>query len=164
MTNKKQLLQKDVMGRDVAIQELNRWMDLMEVPEEDRIDIDESDDELKDEAKEKSDIMRERCIKAIMKGRLKVDEEGKMSYDIKHPLTGQDSGTVLLDKVEFKVRYREIDLKINMKGIDTDNHEEMAIAYIATITGKGKHLIGKLYNTDMDVLKAVYTVFTRGDA
>ena len=161
MKKKEQL--GDVIGRDVATQELNRWFDLMEVPEDDRIVIEESDDpEFK--AKESNDIMRESMIKAIMKGRLKINDEGVMSYDLKHPLTKKDSGETILSKLTFLLRYRDIDLEINMKGVDTNNYVSMTRAYVATLTGTGKHLLGKLYNTDTDVLRAVYTVFMRGDA
>lgn len=152
-------MKKDqTIGRDVAVQELNRYYDALEVPEEDRVDID-----LENEEKESDDPMREKVLKAIMAGRVIVEDDGKLTYTLKHPLK-KESGDIVLEKLTFKLRYREHELEGNMRGVDPKCFLPMTRAYIATLTGVSKSLLGKLYNADSTVLQAIYTLFMRGDA
>ena len=149
----------NLISRDVAVNDLNKWFDLLEVPEDDRIDINEEDGE-----KAKDDPMREKVIKTIMTGRLCLNDEGLMQYTLKHPIRKQESKEIVLATLTFGLRYREHELESNMKGVSPKDFLPFTRAYIATITGVSKSLLGKLYNADSTALQAVYTLFTRGDA
>jgi len=107
--------------------------------------------------------MRERAIKAMMTGRLSCSEEGELSYTLKHPLT-TDKGDVHLAKLDFKLRYREHELEKNMKGVNPKDFLPMTRAYIATLTGVSRGVLGKMLNSDTKVTQAVYNLFIRGDA
>lgn len=155
------------MGREMAIQELNRWYDAIGVPEETRLDVElpEGEEGNEDELikkREKDDLMRERVIRAIQNGSLILNENNQLEYTLKDPVEGKE-GTIVLSKLVFKNRYRAHELEAQMKGVKPDEFMPMTRAYIATLTGEAKAKLGKMYNRDMEVSQAVYTLFTRGE-
>lgn len=157
-----------VMAREVAVEELNKWFDIMEVPEESRLDIDldenEEDEENPKKSKESDDIMRERVIRGFMNGSIVLNTNNHIEYTLKEPIKKKDSEDVVLDKLIFRLRYQAFELETNMKGVKPDEFMAMTRAYIATLTKTGKAILGKLSNRDMDMAQAVYTLFTRGEA
>lgn len=163
-------MKENVMSRDVAVQELNKWYDIIEVPEDMRLDVDfgEEEEEIEEarvEKREKDDMMRERVIRAIMAGNLILNEPDKFFvYTLKYPVTKKESEEVVLSKLIFKNRYKAFELESNMKGIKPDEFMPMTRAYIATLTGESKSILSRMYSRDMDVAQAIYTLFTRGGA
>lgn len=156
--NKKQHMKQEQLSRENAISELNRWYDILCVPEESRIDKDNDDDQ------DKSDVMRERVIRAIQTGSLVLNDKDQMQYTLNEKVCKKDSGEVVIDVLVFKNRYRGFELESNMKGVKPDDFMQMSRAYIATLTGKGKALISRMYNRDLDICQAIYLLFTRGEA
>lgn len=173
---------KEIISREMAIKELNDWYDELQVPEDMRLDVDmdeyeddavegldQDDDYLKEKAerlkkREKDDIMRERFIRSIMNGSLILNENKELEYTLKYPVEKKDSGEVVLSKLKFKKRYHQFELETQMKGIKPEEFMPMTRAYIATLTGVSKSILGRMLNRDMEVAQAIYTLFTRGEA
>jgi len=155
-----------VMGRDVAIVELNKWYDFLEVPEDLRLDIDlnEELEEGETKKKEKDDAMRERVIRGIMSGSIILSEENQLVYTLKEPIKNQVSGDITYSELTFKNRYKAHQLEANMKGVKPEDFLPMTRAYIATLTGVSRSILGQLWNKDMAMAQAVYTLFSRGEA
>jgi len=167
-----------VKGRDVAEAELNAWFDVLDVPEDMRIDSEDDDNSEFDEiegielsAKEKSnlslkkakkDLQREKVLRAIMKGDLELHGTD-LVYSLKEPLKKKDSGETVLETLTFKNRYREFELRSNMKGVNPSDFLDVIRAYVSTLTNTPGGLLGKLYNRDSEMTQAIYTLFMRGE-
>lgn len=164
-------MEEKVMSREVAVQELNKWYDEIGVSEDLRLDVDlGEDEEIEGEAeertkkREKDDTMRETVLRAMMSGSLILNEEKKLQYTLKDPIFKKDSQEVHTGELIFKNRYRTHELEAQMKGVKPDEFMPMMRAYIATLTGVPKAILGKLYNRDMQVAQAIYSLFSRGEA
>ena len=159
-----------IKGREVAINELNQWFDELNVPEDMRLDIDfeaeegEEIEESRIKKREKDDVMRERVIRQIMNGRLILNDNKQLEYTLVDPVKTKETEEIILSKVVFKNRYRAHELEANMKGVKPDEFMPMTRAYIATLTGVSRSILGKLWDRDMGVCQAIYTLFTRGES
>lgn len=170
------------INRELAIDELNKYYDQVGVLEENRISpdddlyrelkgtkkVDDEEAEELDESEindrlEKSDIMRERIIKAIMYGLITVTEEGELVYKLKTPLRGQKTGDLIRDKIRFKPRYFVSEYESNMNGVNIKNTVMYQRALIATISDTSKTQILKFDGKDWSICQAVAVVFMRGD-
>jgi hypothetical protein len=165
---KESKLKESTLGRENAIQELNRWFDEIGVPEDLRLDVDlgedETDEEVRSKNRERDDIMRERVIRAIMSGNLILNNDNQLEYTLKEKILGKDDNQVVLEKLTFKNRYRTHELEAQMKGVKPDEFMPMIRAYVATLTGISKSILGRMYNRDTEVAQAIYNLFLRGEA
>ena len=119
-----------VVSREIAVTELNKWFDELQVPEELRVDVDlpedfEDSEDYDIEKREKEDVMRERVIRAISNGTLILNSDSQLELTLKTPLTKKESSEIVLDKLIFKSRYRSFELESNMKGVRPDEFMPM---------------------------------------
>lgn len=142
-----------LVSRELAEKELEKWYDYRNVPEELRIEVDDESE---------SDFMYERVLKAAMAGRLQFEEEtGNLIYTLKDPLVKQESKEVYLNTLTIKPRYRRSELDQHLKGVKAKDIEGRTRAYMSAITGVDKGLLGRLWNSDYDLIEAVYILFLR---
>lgn len=179
-------MKKKTNGRDFAIGVLDQFFDDLGVFEEDRIHsniekpekvgahIEEQGDPLAIEESielrkqyeaellkyEKGDAVREVAINAIRRGGLMFDEEKKQFvYKLETPLPNGDSDPVT--QLTFKKRYKDSELERNLVGVREKDDRGQLLAAIAARVGISRLKLKNLMNDDMDIVTAVFVLFTR---
>lgn len=143
----------NLIDRETAKQELNRWFDYRNVSEDNREELDENSN---------SDFMYERVLNVVMKGMLQfISETGELKYTLDSPLKKLESGEVLLNEIIFKPRYKRRELDQHLRGIKPNDIDMRTRAYMSAITGVTKDTLGELFNNDYDIVEAVYILFLR---
>jgi hypothetical protein len=164
-----------MISRENAIEELYRIFEHLEVPMDKRIIAEMDKDELefvkslpKEEQeayKEEADTTREKCIAAIEKERLFLNENGKIEYKLRFPILTRE-GVLLFDKIVMQERWTAGTRRNNMKGIkagDGDDLMGLVYAELACRCGKTRMQIEMMDDYDVKVLQAINSLFMRAD-
>ena len=173
-------MKKQEHGRDFAVDVLNKWFDIIDVPEDERISnnlegeelseltlVQSEEGEVYDDKSllliEKSDTHREKMILEIQRGNLILNEETKeLIMKLKEPVAKAD-GTILYEDLKFKHRYRVSELNAAMKGVNQRDHTAQMGAMVATLTGKSRTLIEQMFNKDYKLAIAIGVNFAKAE-
>lgn len=158
-----------INGRDVAIEELNRFFDARGVLEEDRIQYEltkEDREELKylnesekKEFLEKKDTDRELVIKEIQKGNILVSDMGEITQKLKTPISDED-GKILCDSLKYKNKDVKVRVLQNqLMGVSQKDNVGLMAARIAARTGTSRHLILALEEDDYSIAISIFGLF-----
>lgn len=137
------LQQDDVMSKDVAVTEIQafveKWTDM---PIEDW----KVDDEFPN------------LLRAIQKG-LVVFKDGKPTQTLAYPLIS-DEGNFNVTEIEFKTRIKPSTLSAITKGLNIAKQQmEYQNRCLANITGQGTAILDKLEKFDYKVIEQISSVF-----
>lgn len=164
-----------MIARENAIAELNRIFEHLEVPMGKRIVAEMDKEELEfvkslsneeqEAYKEEADTTREKCINAIEKERLFLNENEKIEYKLRYPVSTRD-GVLLFDKIVMQERWTAGTRRNNMKGIKAGEGDDlMGIVYaeLACRCGKTRMQVEMMDDYDVKVLQAINSLFSRAD-
>lgn len=129
---------ENVVSKEVAVIDVDRWLDLKKVSSKKREDL-------------KSEIDSMICF--VEEGVLSIDEKCIITHLLKFPIGENDS----IDKLTYKVRVSADDLTDGQKGVTTG--ADLIAANVATLTGKVKATIRKLDSEDYSVCKCIVAFF-----
>lgn len=156
-------------AREWAEAELNRWFEAVGVEEEDRVDLDdadiseEEDFNIEDESVKKLDLSRETVIKAIQRKHIVVNDDNELVMTLRTPVKGDKTGTIRLESLTFKTRYKGRDFASYAAQIKPDDIYGQLTAKAAAISGKTPQLIGAMFNKDYDLAHSIALLFMRAD-
>ncbi len=128
--------------REVAEQDVNRWLDYRRVREKKRKDNESGIDEL---------------IELVEEGVLSIDEDCSITFNLGQPLKNE-SGSIALSELVFKPRLKQHEVTAHLKGAGTDV-DARVLAYIAAATGKAKGILGKLDVSDYNIAQSIALFF-----
>lgn len=164
------------IAREVAVKEYNDYFLKVGIEKEDLIDVTRKDiiqvnkqvedgvitEEEKEVEIEKRDAVREKIIKAFMKGVLSINDDGKMVMTPKYIPTTLE-GSPLFTYLTFKERVTYAEEIAATKGVNQENGMELVFAKIAARVGMIPPEISKMDSKEVNILQAVEMVFLRAD-
>lgn len=132
--------------KELALDELNEWLDFHDVESEDRIKSEEGIDPLKS------------LTSAIMAGRLIINADKTLTYTLKHPVRDNEDNIVLAE-VNLKNRLTSYDAEPFLKGIKATNQIGMVDGHLFALCDAAKGLIKKMDMKEMNTLRSVVGFF-----
>lgn len=128
------------VDREVAISEVNKWLDYKQID---------------DATREANDDSIKKLVNAISDGYLVLNKDNfHFSYTLKFPTDGEDPVTAL----EFKSRINMALAHNRMQNIKPNDFLGMLFAYASALTGKPMGVIKAIDSVDNSVVQAI-TVF-----
>lgn len=128
-----------------AKQELNKWLDYLGVDEDER-----GDDEEKG--------AYQKILKYIMQGRIKIDENFNLMYELKTPVT-DTTGNMVLDLLTFKPRITNQEFKNKFKGFKSDDAHGILIASMAASTNQNTGILSKMTVKEYNFCTSIVSYF-----
>ena len=131
---------------EVASAEVNGWLDYKKVSDKKRETYKDAIEALTD---------------AVVTGRLVIDADTKaITQVLLFPIT-DTKGTVVTDKLVFKPRITQMELKNRMTGVKPGDGDGRIMAYAAALTDSAAGILGKLDTEDYALVQSI-TVFFLG--
>lgn len=133
----------EVVSKEVAEQEVEKWLDYKKYDEE-----------------ENEELMqrKETLARAISLGHLTLEKDFSLKHNLKFPIT-DDEGKPLLSEMRYKPRLKMSEVETKMKGIDTKVGLSVIGAYVAALTDQSNGLIKKLDSSDNKIAQSVAGFF-----
>jgi hypothetical protein len=130
----------EVVQREVAEQEIDKWLDSKKIFKSDR---------------ENNQSQIDTLVDAIVNGVLSVDSEGNFVHKLMFPTEGDKSITEL----KYKKRLQERDTRRPLKGVSPTDIEGRMTAYIQALTDETSGIIGALDTYDARIAKSIVVFF-----
>lgn len=121
---------EDLISREAAEAEVNKWLDFIDVSEERRED--------KDIAPVITDVIR-----CVMKGHWIIETDGRVTQKLIEPLAGGNTAEIVYDH-----RYTVGDWKTKLRTVDPKNALEVTMAKLSMLSGLPVKLFEKLGRKD----------------
>lgn len=134
---------REVVSEEIAEEEVTRWLDRKRVVPWKR-------DKYKDQ--------RKTLISAVQYGNLEVAENGILKQKLQFPVKDEDGG-IALDALKYEPRVRVETLNKGLKGVDSDDDDGRALAYVCALTGKSKGMVKKLMLEDYSISQSIAVFF-----
>jgi hypothetical protein len=131
-----------VIDKDLATEEVNKWLDFHDVTSDDR-------------EEEKKTINR--FIDEVQKGNLIINDDFTLVQKLRFPLTIE--GTAPVDELKYANRISMDKVQSRMTGIKAEDGAGRVCAHIAALTSRPLGLIRKMDSKDYKVASAIFLVF-----
>lgn len=131
------------VSKDVAVEEIDRWLDSKKFSDKKRESLKDSVDTL---------------IDAIVDGTLCLDENNMLIQTLKFPIQTTD-GKVAYDKFEYKPRLKMEAIHLHMQGVKSSDADGRVCAYVAALTSKPKDVVKKMDTEDYSVAQSIAVFF-----
>lgn len=129
-----------VVSREVAQEEIERWLEYKKVNERKREAYTESIATLVD---------------AVCDGSISVDEKYNLVQSLKFPV-GEEA---TVSKLEYRPRLRVSTVHQHLQGVKTTDADGRILAYMAALTGKPKAIVSAMDTEDYSVGQAIAIFF-----
>lgn len=129
--------------RDLAVQEVNKWLDIRKV---------------KQSKRESLDMAIEDLVDSFMEGLLRLQEDGTLVQTLDYPIVNED-GIVTLSELTYIPRLSQSMITNAMTGIKAGDANAIFSSYICALTGKVKALLGALDSEDYKVGRNIASFF-----
>lgn len=131
-----------VIDRDVALKDINDWLDYKKFPQESR----ESED---------YEVSIKSLVAAIMNGSLVVMDDKKLKYKLAFPIGKETT----VDELVFKARMNDNMLKPWMKGVSPKDAEGRMLAHVACLTSTASSILEHMDTVDKRVAMSIAVFF-----
>ena len=129
-----------VVAREVAAQEIEKWLDYKKI-----------NDRKREQYKDSIDAL----IDAVSDGVLTVDEDHNLVQSLKFPIGNE----VTTSKLEYKPRLKVASVHSALQGVKTADADGRICAYIAALTSQPKGVITALDTEDYSIGQAIAIFF-----
>ena len=133
----------EVISKDVAIKEVDRWLDYKRIKPRKRENL--------------SDNI-EAMVDAVMDGTLVLEKNYDWTHNLTFPLEN-DKGEVTVDKLSYKSRIMVRDINSRMKGIKAGDGDARVIGYVSALTGEPAGVLNTLDTEDQAIFLHIATFF-----
>ncbi len=131
------------VAKEVATEEVNKWLDCKKLSDSDREQHKDSID---------------RLVSFIMDGVLTLKDDTTFVHTLKFPIE-DITGKPAMVSVEYKTRLALHTIHAHMQGVKNSDAFGMIVAYISALTGKPKEMIKKMDTSDYSVGSAIAVFF-----
>lgn len=132
------------VSRDVAIEEINKWLNAKKIS---------------DKKREFNKENIETLVDSIVEGSLSLKEEDNvLVQNLKFPIESSD-GKPAYTQLEYKPRIKMETVHLHLQNVKGSDADGRVCAYIAALTGKPKDLIKKLDTEDYSVGTSIAIFF-----
>lgn len=129
--------------REIAEQEVSKWLDIKRVKSKKRDDMSDSIEAL---------------IDCFEDGTLRLNDEGELIQSLIFPITNPD-GEVTVKELTYAPRVKVRSINNAMKNVKTGDYRGMVCGYIVALTGKVKGIIDSLDEDDYRVGQTISMFF-----
>ncbi len=136
-----------MVNREIAIQEIDAWLDFKKVRSRKRVSYADNIDVLVD---------------AVEDGLLVLHKEtGKLNQTLQFPIKGTQGGKEVdvLKELEFVPRLNIQRLHSKLEGVKAGNGDGRILGYICALTGQPKDIINKMLTDDYEICQAIAIFF-----
>tara|TARA_R110000796_G_scaffold166023_1_gene282899 strand:- start:193 stop:618 length:426 start_codon:yes stop_codon:yes gene_type:complete len=131
------------VSKELALEEVEKWLSFKKVDQDEIEDIDSSKNNL---------------ANAIMRGHLILDKSHNLVHTLKFPILDED-GKPALSVLTYKPRLMMQEIEQKTQSINMKNTFELLRAYVAALTGVNSGLIKKLDTSDHKISQTIALFF-----
>lgn len=136
-------MQTPKVSREVALEDIHRWLDAKKVMPGKR---------------EENEKVIDTLVEEIMYGYLTVNDDCTITQRLKWPLTGE-SGATTLDELIYRLRITTGTVNNNLKALKSQDGFSIIQAYASAVTGQPSNLLSRLDTEDARTMQAIVTFF-----
>ena len=141
--SKDKLEKTAAVSKEIADQEVEKWLDFKKIDQDDIKDIDDQKTPLS---------------LAIQKGYLSLDSDMVFHHKLKFPIEDVD-GNIVLDKISYKPRLKMWEIESKTKGVDMKNTFALIRAYMCALTDLNSGMLKKLDSSDNKIAQGIALFF-----
>jgi hypothetical protein len=131
-----------VISNEIALEEVNKWLDFREVDEEDRADDQKTIKFL---------------AKQVSRGRLVINPDFSLVQKLRFPLAIEGASPV--DELKYATRINMDKVHNRLQGIKANDSAARVAAHIAALTSKPLLIIQKMDSEDYKLAATIYLIF-----
>lgn len=131
------------IAKEVAIQEVNEWLDFKKI---------------KDNKREESKQQIEELVTSIESGILVIDENKNIIQTLEFPITN-NVNEITVSKISYKPRLNVRELNDKLKAVKGTDVDARIMAYATALTGEVGSIIGKLDTEDYRLTSSIVMFF-----